>query len=347
MPETLPPPIPFSQWPMRIVSAGLMFSGAIVFCYPWSRSRRAQQNATAPVPGSGEALAGDCAIFLEGVGKSYRSTTAIEDMRLSVPPGECVALWGSNGAGKTTALRCILGVIPYDGTIRVAGRDPATDGRATRRRIGYVPQDPRLYDDLTVDQTLRFFARLRRAPQTESVALLDRVGLQEHRDKPAGELSGGLKQRLALGIALLGAPPILLLDEPTANLDAQARTRFLDLLLELKHEGKTILFASHRVDEIEVLADRLVVLSGGRVSRVGNAGEVHELTGIRSVITIRLDPASIEKATHALRKAGHHAEKGERTLQVTVSPGERGNILNLLAEAGIKIADLKIEDTCA
>lgn len=174
-----------------------------------------------------------------------------------------MALWGPNGAGKTTLLRCLLGVIAFDGEARVAGFDVKKQGRDSRRRIGYVPQEIRLHQDQTVWETVSFYARLRDVPRERVERLITEWGLGPARHQMAQNLSGGMKQKLALIIALLSDPPILFFDEPTANLDIRARGEFAAILAALKAAGKTLLFCTHRVSEMRRLADRVVVLESG------------------------------------------------------------------------------------
>ncbi len=194
--------------------------------------------------------------------KPYGPSRAINDLNLSVAAGECLALWGHNGAGKSTTLKCILGLVNYQGTITVAGQDARRASRAVRRLIGYVPQEL-AYWDMSVGATVEFLADLKQVPPAQALAVLERVGLAAEMRKAVGALSGGMRQRLALALALLAEPPVLLLDEPTASLDERSRAGFMDLLLECKQAGKTILFASHRPEEVLRLADRVAVLDAG------------------------------------------------------------------------------------
>ena len=199
------------------------------------------------------------------VSKRFGRFVALDDLNLSVAPHQAVALWGPNGAGKTTAIKCLLGLLRYDGHIDVDGLDAQKQGRSVRGRLGYVPQELAFYDDLSTLETAHFYARLKRAPEKRIVELLELVELSDHGDKAVGALSGGMKQRLALALALLADPPILVLDEPTSNLDAGARDDFLHLLKRVKAAGKTVIFTSHRLEEVEMLADEVLVLAAGKV----------------------------------------------------------------------------------
>jgi nitrous oxidase accessory protein len=211
---------------------------------------------------------GNPMIVVRGLTKRFGPVTAVEDLSFTVEAGEAVALWGPNGAGKSTVLHCLLGIVRYDGTIELGGCDPHRHGKAARRLVGFVPQQIHLPEDFTVREVVDFFARLKGASPETIPGVLERLGLAAHAEKRVGTLSGGMKQRVALAVALLGDPPILLLDEPTASLDAQSRRDFLHLLGELKRSGKTLLFSSHRQDEILSLADRVLILEQGRLVRI-------------------------------------------------------------------------------
>jgi ABC-type multidrug transport system ATPase subunit len=187
--------------------------------------------------------------------KRFGSYTAVDNLSLQVAEREAVALWGPNGAGKTTAVKCLLGLLGYDGRITVNGFDAKKQGRQARATIGYVPQQQSFYDDMSTLDTGLFFAKLKRTPAAQAPELLAQVGLGDHLRKPVGALSGGMKQRLALALALQGDPPVLVMDEPTSNLDAAARDQLLHLLAEVKAAGKTIIFSSHRIEEVETLAE--------------------------------------------------------------------------------------------
>lgn len=207
----------------------------------------------------------DAMVHVRDLTKRFGPLVAVDRLSFEVMPGEAVALWGPNGAGKTTALRCLLGLLPFEGLVRVGGYDVTLHGKEARRMIGFVPQELNFHDDLVVRETLRFYARLKKAPLEQVDEALERIGLTRHALKLVKNLSGGMKQRLALAVALLADPPLLVLDEPTANLDARSRQELLALLRELKAAGKTLIFSSHRLGEVAKLADRVLVLEDGRL----------------------------------------------------------------------------------
>lgn len=240
-------------------------------------------------------------LSIKNLSKSYGPVSALRQVTFEAAPGEAIALWGENGAGKSTLLKAILGLIEYQGEIQVQGHDGRKDGKAARRAIGYVPQEV-LLSDWSVLATLHFFCRLKKADASRIPALLDKLGLTAHAQKSVPALSGGLRQRLALALALLADPPVLLLDEPTANLDTQARWDYLTLLAELRHDGKTILFASHRLEEVEALADRVLLLQQGEM--LGLVG-VDEL---RPRLQIEI-PAVLQNSKRAQSQSGNGVVK--------------------------------------
>ncbi|MER3544465.1 MAG: nitrous oxide reductase family maturation protein NosD, partial [Chloroflexota bacterium] len=224
---------------------------------------------------------------VRAVTKRYGAVAALENVSFDIMPGEAVALWGPNGAGKTTLIKCLLGLVSYTGEIRLAGLDARRQGRQVRARVGYVPQEI-AFHDMSVAETLAFYARLKRVGRERVDAVLAQTGLEAQVDKPVSALSGGMKQRLALAIALLADPPFLVLDEPTANLDAVGRAEFLGLVSALKRRGVTILFSSHRPEEVEALADRVIVLRAGRVVAEGLAAGFTARLGLQTGVRLRL-----------------------------------------------------------
>lgn len=221
-------------------------------------------------------------ICARALGKQYGEHRVLDDLSLAIEPGERVALLGLNGAGKTTVMRCLLGLTDFEGRLEVAGFNVRTHGRDVRQRLGYVPQRAPHFDG-TLEETLEFFARLRGTEPATVAERLDLFGfrLADHAGKPVRALSGGMLQKVLLALALAGDVPLLLLDEPTSNLDPAARKEFLRTLGAVA-SGTTILLASHRLADVEAVAERLVVLDRGRVAFDGELGG----------LTTRLDAAA-------------------------------------------------------
>lgn len=210
------------------------------------------------------------AIALEGISKHYGKTTALHDVTFSVPEGSMFGLIGPDGAGKSTLYRILTTLIPPDsGTATVAGLDVRTDYRKIRTEIGYMPERFSLYPDLTVSENLNFFASLFGVRVRDNYDLIapffNQLAKFPHRR--AGALSGGMKQKLALGCALIHRPKILLLDEPTTGVDAVSRSEFWDMLTTLRQKGITILVSTSYMDEAE-RCERIALINAGRILKV-------------------------------------------------------------------------------
>jgi ABC-type multidrug transport system ATPase subunit/ABC-type transport system involved in multi-copper enzyme maturation permease subunit len=204
-------------------------------------------------------------ITISHLSKRYGRRNALDDVSFTVRPGEVTLLLGANGAGKSTLLRCLLGITGYDGEIQVAGCDPLRHGPAVRSMIGYMPQSGGLHLDLTVAETARLYAGIRRAPIERADALLVEAGLGDHRETRVGELSGGMRQRLGFALALLPDPSILVLDEPSSSLDAASRQWLARRLREVAAEGRTVILSTHAGQELIEAGDQHIVLEDGRI----------------------------------------------------------------------------------
>lgn len=281
-------------------------------------------------------------IRIKGLTKRFGKATAVDGVSLEVAAGDSVALWGVNGAGKTTIIRCALGLIRSRGSIEIGGFDVRRRGKQARKLIGYVPQELGFYDDLGVAEAVRFFARLKGVRVASVGDVLARVGLTGHDRKRIRELSGGMKQRLALAIALLGDPPVLILDEVTASLDACGREEFVSLLTRLSGAGRTMLFASHRVDEVTTLAKRVVVLDRGRVASEVPAMEFMPHMGLGAVLHLHIKPASRGQAMQLLQTSGFSPRLNGVGLLVPVPQAQKAAPFRVLAEARISVDDFEL-----
>jgi ABC-type multidrug transport system ATPase subunit len=199
-------------------------------------------------------------IQVENLRKTYGPRLVLDGVSFDVSPGELVLLLGGNGTGKSTLLRCLLGLVSYAGVVRIAGFDPLRQACEARRRVGYMPQSFALHLNLTVADTLWFHSALRGVAPERARALLGDVHLADTLNTVVGSLSGGMRQRLQFAIALLDDPPVLLLDEPTASLDDWSRDFLVRRLRELADAGKTILLSTHARTELAAVADRAIVL---------------------------------------------------------------------------------------
>jgi ABC-2 type transport system ATP-binding protein len=224
------------------------------------------------------------AIAVRELRKSYGALEAVRGIDFDVQRGEVFGLLGPNGAGKTTTVEILEGYRKRDGgEVEVLGTDPATARGDWRERIGVVLQSSAMYETLTVTEMLRLFAGYYREPRPVD-EVVELVGLEEKRDERVRRLSGGQRRRLDLGLALVGDPELIFLDEPTTGFDPRARRQAWETIRGLRGLGKTILLTTHYLDEAEQLADRVAVLAHGRIVASGTPAE---LTGAVPATEIR------------------------------------------------------------
>ena len=225
--------------------------------------------------------------------KSYGLLTAVAGVSCTVQPGECLGLLGPNGAGKTTTLSMISGLItPDGGNILIEGRPIAGDTDPVKARLGLVPQDLALFEDLTALDNLRLFGSLYRLPPQQLHNAIDDaidlVGLADRARDRVKTFSGGMKRRLNLAAALLHDPQLLLLDEPTVGVDPQSRNAIFDNIAALRARGKTILYTTHYMEEVERLCDRVIIMDHGKIVADDSLSNLRKRTGSTALLKIEL-----------------------------------------------------------
>ena len=233
---------------------------------------------------------------LSNLKKSYGSLVAVDGISFHAAKGETIGLLGPNGAGKTTTVSMIAGLTrPDSGQILIDGRELAGDTDPRKRKIGLVPQDLALYDELSAGGNLTFFAALYdisgALAKTAIGEALELVGLSDRVKDSVGTFSGGMKRRLNLAAALLHDPDILLLDEPTVGVDPQSRNAIFENLETLKARGKTLIYTTHYMEEAERLCDRLVIIDHGRVIADDTLQGLHRLVPVTNILIVELDNA--------------------------------------------------------
>ena len=217
-------------------------------------------------------------IEVSGLSKCYGDFTAVNDLTFNVRPGEVLGLLGPNGAGKTTTLRCLTGIIPpTQGTIRLGGSDLVKDPVATKRRLAFFPDEPRLFDHLSVWQHLVFTARLYQIRDFEARGrmLLDEFSIADKADAMPGELSRGMKQKLALACGLLHAPNVVLFDEPLTGLDPGGIRSMKETMRRLAREGSALILSSHLLNLLEEVCTHVLILKNGQKIVDGSLDDVH------------------------------------------------------------------------
>ncbi|TFW16238.1 ABC transporter ATP-binding protein [Massilia arenosa] len=248
-------------------------------------------------------MAQDIVIDVHGLTKRYGERTVVQRIDMQVRGGSIYGFLGPNGSGKTTTIRMLCGLLtPDEGEGTCLGLDIRTQARQIKRQVGYMTQKFGLYDDLSIEENLDFIARIYDVPQRRAKvdATIARLGLQERRKQLAGALSGGWKQRLALAACLLHEPKLLLLDEPTAGVDPQARRVFWDQLHELAADGLTVLVSTHYMDEAE-RCHALAYICYGRMLAQGTAEELIAQAALASR-EISGPADALAQLSHALRE---------------------------------------------
>ena len=291
--------------------------------------------------------AGAPVIVARGVHKHYGPIHAVDGVDLEVRSGELFGLIGHNGAGKSTMFKMMLGLIPLTaGEIRIDGAPvPGSDFRAVRRKVGYLPENVVLYDNLTGAETLDFFARLKGVSPAQNAALLERVGLMHAAKRRVREYSKGMRQRLGFAQALLGKPRILFLDEPTTGLDPEAIRGFYAILRQLKGEGVTMVITSHILAEIQERVDRLTIMAAGKVQATGTVQGLREQMDLPLWFSVRVAAADFEAVRAAL---GHlpvaAIEARDDHVAVQCKRDTKMAVIAALATLGDKVRDLNVRE---
>jgi lipooligosaccharide transport system ATP-binding protein len=240
-----------------------------------------------------------------GLTKRFGDFVAVDAIDFQIRKGEAFGFLGPNGAGKTSTMKMITTVSPIsEGTMTVFGHDPVSEGAQIRSRLGVVPQDNNLDEELTVEENLYVYGRYhdlaRSIIRKRTDDLLDFAQLEEKRDSRVEALSGGMKRRLIIARALINEPDLVILDEPTTGLDPQARHVLWDRLYRLKQEGATLIITTHYMDEAEQLCDRLVVMDKGKIAAEGSPQELISRYSTREVVELRFAPGQIETGLERL-----------------------------------------------
>ena len=291
--------------------------------------------------------AGAPVIVARGVHKHYGPIHAVDGVDLEVCSGELFGLIGHNGAGKSTMFKMMLGLIPLTaGEIRIDGAPvPGSDFRAVRRKVGYLPENVVLYDNLTGAETLDFFARLKGVSPAQNAALLERVGLMHAAKRRVREYSKGMRQRLGFAQALLGKPRILFLDEPTTGLDPEAIRGFYAILRQLKGEGVTMVITSHILAEIQERVDRLAIMAAGKVQATGTVQALREQMDLPLWFDVRVAPEDFEAVRNALGGLPVGAiEARDGRVAVQCARDAKMAVIAALAALNGKVRDLTVRE---
>lgn len=287
------------------------------------------------------------AVEIQGVSQRYGSMTVLHDLNLTLAEGEVQGLFGHNGAGKTTSMKLILGLLaPSEGQVKVLGRAP--NDPQVRRQLGYLPENVTFYPQLSGRETLRHFARLKGAALGQVGELLEQVGLGHAADRRVKTYSKGMRQRLGLAQALLGEPKLLLLDEPTVGLDPIATQDLYLLIDRLRQRGTSIILCSHVLPGVEAHINRAAILAKGRLQAAGSLAHLRAEAGL----PVRIRASGISERDSWLQRwaaAGHSARGlSESSLEVVAVNGHKLVLLRQLLGEGepedIEIHQPSLED---
>jgi lipooligosaccharide transport system ATP-binding protein len=252
-------------------------------------------------------------VSARGLTKHFGDFVAVDAIDFDVQPGEAFGFLGPNGAGKSSTMRMIGAVSPItSGTLTVFGMDPATEGRQIRARLGVVPQEDNLDQELTVEENLTIYGRYFDLPRSVIRPRIDELlafaQLEDRRQSKVEPLSGGMKRRLTIARSLISEPDIVLLDEPTTGLDPQARHLLWERLYQLKERGVTLIITTHYMDEAEQLCDRLVIMDKGKIVGDGSPAELIANHATREVLELRFRSEGRQESIDRLDGVGKKLE---------------------------------------
>ena len=279
-------------------------------------------------------------LVARGLEKSYANFEAVKGVDFEVYRGECFGFLGPNGAGKTTTMKMIYGAaVPTGGELRVAGLDVRRHEREVKRRIGVVPQENNLDEDLKVKENLLVFGRYfdlpRKVVRRRADELLEFVQLSERADAQVEHLSGGMKRRLLIARALINDPDLVVLDEPTTGLDPQARHLVWDKLRELTSQDKTLVLTTHYMDEAAQLCDRLCIMEGGRFIAEGTPRALINEHVSLEVLEFRADPDTLEQLAPLVEGLSHDTDRVGEALLVYTSDSDE--VTRRIKESGVTV----------
>ncbi|MGZ5554251.1 MAG: ABC transporter ATP-binding protein [Candidatus Aminicenantales bacterium] len=281
-------------------------------------------------------------IEVRNLTKRYGDLLAVNDISFSVKKGEVFAMLGPNGAGKTTTVEIIDTIRrPTSGKVSLLGMDVTKKKHDIVPRIGVLPQGFSSFDRITVRETIRYYSRLFRSEDVDVDGLIDLVKLKDKAQDQYQNLSGGLKQRLGIAIALVNDPEVVFLDEPTTGLDPRARREVWDVLLGLKKKGSTVFLTTHYIEEAELLADTVAIISAGKIIAIGSPGTLIEHNANYLLLTLQ---SPDEQAWAVVRKMGFDPVADQHDdLKVRVGRADDvQKILGVLKDAGASFLSLDV-----
>lgn len=287
-------------------------------------------------------------VSVRGVRKAFKSLQAVDGVSFEVTKGQCFGLLGPNGAGKSTVISMIVGTLkPDSGEVLIDGKQITKETDPVRNRVGYVPQEIALFEDLNCIQNLSFFGSLYSLPKDQihlrSDAVLKMVGLSDRSKEPVKNFSGGMKRRLNIAAALMHEPDLLILDEPTVGVDPQSRNAIFDVLEQLRADGMTLLYTSHYMEEVERLCDQIAIMDQGKIIQSGDLESLLDL--LPSRLRLRFTFNSDEMASYAAGQFPTQTTVENSIVEYWPSSGQTAiaDSILVLQKANLMFDDLKIE----
>ena len=284
-------------------------------------------------------------IELSGLTKHYGEVVALQDVDLTVEDGEIFGFLGPNGAGKSTTINMLLDFVrPTSGTASVLGMDAQKESQAVRQRVGVLPDGYHVYDRLTGRQHVQFAIDSKNAAD-DPEEILERVGILEAADRKAGGYSKGMKQRLVLGMALVGQPDLLVLDEPTTGLDPKGAREVREIVREERDRGATVFFSSHVLGQVEAVCDRVGILQDGELVAVDTIEGLRAANGAGSRLRIELDRPYEAPAETIEAVPGVSTVAIDDGLTVACEDAAKNDVLSAIERGGYRVTDFATEET--
>jgi ABC-2 type transport system ATP-binding protein len=285
------------------------------------------------------------AIELSGLRKEFGDVTALRGLDLTVEEGEIYGFLGPNGAGKSTTINVLLDFIrPSSGEARVFGADAHDDSLSVRERVGTLPDQFSLYDRLTGRQHVEFAIESKGTGE-DPMDLLDRVGIADAADRKAGGYSSGMGQRLALAMALVGDPDLLVLDEPSTGLDPNGAREMRQIIQEERDRGATVFFSSHILEQVEAVSDRVGILREGQMVAEDTVAGLREAVGGGATLSVTVDEVTDGAVAAAEAVDGVSEVRADGTsLTVTCESDAKRAVLDALEESGVTVRDFATEE---
>ena len=291
-------------------------------------------------------------VSVKSLVKSFGELKAVDGVSFEVAKGTCFGLLGPNGAGKSTAISMIVGtLVPDSGQVTIDGQSIKGETDPLRRKIGYVPQELALFDDLNCTQNLSFFGSLyglsKSEIQQKSKEILDIVGLTDRAKEPIKNFSGGMKRRLNIAVALVHSPELLVLDEPTVGVDPQSRNAIFDVLEKLKVQGMTLIYTSHYMEEVERMCDQIAIIDAGKVMIEGTLEQLLATLESRFKLTFAFADQATAAEVEGLFSKSDFGKVIQTDNSVEILPRNNAQTIadsvNQLQSANITFDDLRVE----